>query len=223
VIEALREALPTLGRIAGVIGPLLFVGGFAVLGRFRTGYLPRYTFASQLALNGGGWVWQVLVCSTGLLIATFGLALRQLFATEAAPSLGGCALMIAGLGFVIFGLSKDDPWLLYPPPDTVPWIDRPVTWQGLGHQVGALTAGGGLLLAHFSFAWHFAAKGDVRWYMYSVITGVAFPVLYALAAASGYVSGRSTGALGGNAGLLQKVSMSTSLLWVWLLAVLNPG
>jgi hypothetical protein len=218
MIEALLNALPTLGLIAGLLGPAVFVGGFLVLGWLRTDYSPRYTFASQLALNGGGRVWQVLNCSAGLLIAAFGLAISARFATEAAPAWGGCALVIAGVGFVIFGLSKDDPWLLYPPPKTVAWIDLPVTLHGWGHQIGALIAGVGLLAGHFSFAWHFATQGDVAWYLYSVITGVAFPVLYASGIASGWVSGRSTGRLGGNGGLLQKLSMSTSLLWVALLA-----
>src|SRR5439155_20036796 len=38
-------------------GPVIFVGGFLVLGKIRPSYNPLYTFVSQLALNGGG-LWQ---------------------------------------------------------------------------------------------------------------------------------------------------------------------
>jgi len=209
-----------VGLLAGLVGPIIFVGGFFILGVYLTpDYRPRYTFASQLALGRLGRVWQVANCTAGVLIAAFGFTLQADFGPDTASSSGGWALVVAGVGFVVFGISKDDPWLLYPPASAPPWVDRPVTKHGWGHQVGAIIAGAGLLAAHFAFAWHFASTGHPWWYAYCVLTGVAFPVVYVLADASALVSGRSTGPLGGNAGLLQKVSMSTSLLWVAMLAL----
>src|SRR5438093_633262 len=97
---------------AGMLGPALFVSGFLVLGARRPGYVPRYTFASQLALNGGGRVWQTVNILAGLLIVAFGLGIRGMVTEGVGSRWGWRAVVGAGLGFVTFGISRDDPWLL---------------------------------------------------------------------------------------------------------------
>jgi hypothetical protein len=199
----------------GVLGPPIFVGGFIILGQARPGYNAWYTFASQLALDGGGPVWQTVNCLAGLLIVAFGVGLRKTV-RAGVGSRGWVAVGLGGLGILFFGLSHDDAWLLYPPPNTDPWIDLPVTLGGWGHQAGALAAFLGLESAHLVFARRFAVKGDGTLYWYSVLTAIAFPVLYVAALASGLASGRP-GPLGGYAGVLQKTSIAVSLVWVaWL-------
>jgi hypothetical protein len=202
---------------AGFLGPALFVGGFLVLGAKRPGYSPRYTFASQLALNGGGPVWQTVNVVAGLLIAAFGLGLRGTMTEGAASRWGWLAVVAAGLGFVTFGLSPDDPWLLYPPPDAPRGIWKPVSPSGRRHQFGALLAGGGLVGAHVIFGQRFAAEGSGWGSRYSSVTAVLFPLLYGAGIVSGLASWVPGSPLGGKAGLFQKASMTSSLVWVaWL-------
>src|SRR5439155_4885606 len=109
---------------------------------------------------------------------------------------------------------RADPSLPYPPKEAPPWLGFPRSPRAGAHQVGALLAGAGLLSTHVIFTWHFALEGYPSWYVYSVATAIAFPVLYVAAIASGFASGIAAGRpvdrLGGNAGLLQKVAMTTS-------------
>ena len=200
----------------GVAGPILFVVGFLYLGWKRTDYKPMYTFASQLGLNGGGITWRTVNVISGLLIAAFGFGLR-----EAAPgdlvSWSACAVIVGGVGFAIFGISHDDPWLLYPP-GAPPGISTPVTAYGWGHQFGALIAFVGLESAHVLFAYGFALAADGSALVYSVLTAVGFPALYAGAVVSAVASWVPGHPWGGRAGLFQKASIATSLAWVAFLA-----
>jgi hypothetical protein len=151
-----------------------------------------------------------------LLIIAFGAGLQRKVTGGVASFLGWRAVVMAGLGFVFFAIWHDDPWLLYPP-GAPAGLGKPVSPSGVRHQIGALVAGSGLFVSHLVFARHFAVDRDGWPYRYSVGTAVAFPVLYAAAVASGFASGHRGDPLGGNAGLLQKTAMTTSLAWVaWL-------
>ena len=200
----------------GVIGPIVFVSGFWILGARRPGYRPRYTFASQLGLNGGGRVWRTVNVIAGLLMAAFGVGLRRTMSKGAASSSGWLAVVAGGLGFVTFGISRDDPWLLYPP-GAPRGIGIPVSRSGWGHQAGALSAGLGLETAHVLFTRHFALQGEPASARYSFVTAILFPSLYGAAIVSGMASRSPGNRLGGSAGLLQKASLATTLAWVaWL-------
>jgi hypothetical protein len=202
---------------AGLLGPAVFVGGFMVLGARRPDYLPRYTFASQLGLDGGGWVWRTVNLVAGLLIVAFGFGAHRTVKVGVGSSWGGPALAAAGLGFATFAISWDDSWLLYPPPKAPRGIGSPRSPHGWGHQVGAFIAFLGLEGAHLIFARRFAGHGDGWHHAYSVGTAIAFPLLYLAAIGSGIASSIPGHPLGGNAGLLQKASLATSLAWVaWL-------
>jgi hypothetical protein len=202
---------------AGVLGPALFVGGFLWLGARRPGYLPRYTFASQLGLDGGGWVWRTVNLLAGLLIVAFGFGVHRTVKVGVGSSWGAPALVAAGLGFATFAISWDDSWLLYPPPRAPRGIGPPRSPHGWGHQLGAFLAFLGLEGAHLIFARRFARHDNGWGYAYSVGTAIAFPLLYVGAIGSGVASWIPGHRLGGNAGLLQKASMTTSLLWIaWL-------
>ena len=208
--------METLLLAFGVLGPALFVVGFLFLGWKRRGYMPRYTFASQLALDGGGWQWQVVNVVAGLFIVLAGLGLREA-ATGELASWGGSAVLLGGIGFVIFGVSRDDPWLLYPPV-APPGISTPVTAHGWGHQLGALIAFIGLESAQVLFAYGFANDGDVWPAVYSAATAIVFPALYVAALVSAVASWVPGHPWSGRAGLLQKASIATSLAWVAFLA-----
>lgn len=208
--------------LAGIAGPALFVLGFLYLGAKRAGYDPVYTFASQLALDGGGRVWQVVNVLTGLLIVGFGVGLRDTAIGQMAAPWSWLAAMVGGLGFVIFGLSVDDAWLRYPP-GAPPGISTPVSRRGWGHQVGALIAFIGLESAHLLFACSFAHEGDVGRSAYSAATAIVFPLVYATAIVSAVASWVPGHPWAGKAGLLQKTSLTTSLAWVAVLAVHSLG
>jgi hypothetical protein len=202
---------------AGMLGPGLFIGGFGVLGARRPNYNARYTFASQLGLGGGGWVWRTINLLAGLLIVAFGFGVHRTVKVGVGSSWGGPALVAAGLGFATFAISWDDSWLLYPPPEAPRGIGSPRSPHGWGHQVGSFIAFLGLEGAHLIFARRFARHDDGWRYAYAVGTAIMFPLLYLGAIGSGVASWIPGHRLGGNAGLLQKASMTTSLAWVaWL-------
>lgn len=204
--------------LAGIAGPALFVGGFLYMGWKRPGYKPVYTFASQLALNGGGWKWQVVNVLAGLFMVGGGFGLHER-ATSSLASLGGCGVIVGGLGFVIFGTSRDDAWLLYPPGVGPKGISQPKSPHGWGHQAGAIIAFAGLESAHVLYACGFALQGDGWASAYSVLTAIVFPLVYAAAVVSAVASWLPWHPWGGKAGLLQKTSLTASLAWVAVLAI----
>ena len=200
----------------GVLGPILFIGVFLWQGATRPNYHPIKTFVSQLSLGDGGWM-QIAFVISGLLIAAFGLAM---LVTRRPPLWGWIAVSVAGFGLIGAGCFVDDPWLGYPPgPGTPAGIGWPVSPHGWGHLLSAFFIFLGLDGAALFFAWAFAQRQRQCWYAYSVISAIAFPVLYVAALASGVASGDPASPLGGYAGLFQRASLVTGLAWVALLAV----
>ena len=63
--------------IGGVVGPLLFVVVFTVLGAGRPGYDPMRQFVSLLMLSDGGWVQVASFLVTGVLILGSAVGLRR--------------------------------------------------------------------------------------------------------------------------------------------------
>jgi hypothetical protein len=200
---------------AGVAGPTIFVGVFLLLGANRAEYNPVYTFVSQLALDGGGWMQTLNFVVSGLLIVVFGIAVGG----RASTRLQWWSIVLIGLGLLALAVFEDNPSLRYPPGagDRMTWPPVGFAW---GHLIlGGIGVVGGLLIAAASWAWRFARDGRQARFVYTVLTLILVPVLYVFALWSGAASGTPGALLNGYAGLLQRASLMTEMLWILLLAL----
>jgi hypothetical protein len=219
----MKGLLESVGLASGVLGPIIFVVVTLALGANRPHYRPIRTFISQLCLDEGGpWKlanfldsgrWQSAnFVVSGLLIALFGVTLSPVWGIASVRWWQWLPVIWAGVGIIGIGIIHDDWWLSYPPgaPD---YVGKPVTAHGWAHlSVSALT-GLGLVVAISSFARHW----DLQWLLYSVATIFFFLGSYALALYSGHNSGRREPP-GGRAGLFQRLSMFSAILWIAVLA-----
>jgi hypothetical protein len=198
--------------LAGVLGPLVFIPVTLYIGKTRPGYSPIRTFISQLCLDGGArWQIRTFIVS-GTLIAVFGVALRSLHLNSTVPWSGSWAIVGAGLGFIGIGIHRDDPWLGYPPgPDTPEGIGLPRSPNGWAHLAFSMTTG--ILLGASLVA--FAQQWDgPAWFAYTAVSLVFFALFYVAAWASGSASAIPGHWAGGRAGLLQRLSIFTPLVWI---------
>jgi hypothetical protein len=194
-----------------LIGPILFVVAFLVLGAIRPNYSPIKVFVSQLSLNGGG-DWQVAnFVVSGALILVFGLALRDVIATGLG-SWTWIAVSVVGVGLVLLGVFKDDGWFGYPP-GSPQGIGMPRSWHGWGHVSTASVTAVGIVLGPLG-AVLTGGGSDTLWTAYSLACPFLFLGLYAfgLASSQGWV-------LPDRAGVFQRLSLATGLTWIAVLAV----
>jgi hypothetical protein len=195
-----------------VIGPILFVVGFLILGAIRPNYSPIKVFVSQLSLNGsGGWQVANFVVS-GVLILAFGVGLRDVVAVGLIGSWTWIAVSVVGVGLVLLGAFKDDGWFGYPP-GSPQGIGMPRSWHGWGHLSTASVTAAGIILAPLGVVVT-GGGSDALWTAYSLACPFLFLGLYAvgLASSQGWV-------LPDRAGVFQRLSLATGLTWIAVLAV----
>ena len=196
--------------LGGVIGPIVFVAGFLVIGAVRPDYDAARTFVSQLSLTDQGWQQIANFVVSGALIIGFAVGLRRVLpGSRWGPILIGAA----GVGLVLSGIFLTDPALGYPPgtPEGFPATN---SWHATVHYVAALLVFAGLPAAAFVLARRFRAEGNRGWATYSMLTAVGMLAAYVLA-----ISGpMGADALLGVAGVLQRVSAVIGLGWVGQLA-----
>jgi hypothetical protein len=198
--------------VFGLLGPLLFIGAFLVLGAVRPNYSPIRVFVSQLSLNGGGG-WQVAnFIASGVLVLVFGWALRDVVKPGILSPWTWPAVTVVGVGLILLGFFRDDGWFGYPP-GSPPAIGMPRSWHGWGHLSTACVTAVGIVLGPLGVL---VASGssDATWIAYCLVTPVAFLGLYGLGLASsqGWV-------LPDRAGLFQRAALITGLAWIAVLAL----
>jgi hypothetical membrane protein len=170
--------------VCGVVGALLFIAVLLVNDAVKPGYEPVRDFVSEAAIGRGGWVQITNFLVSGALITVFSLGLRQTVSRWTAWLVRafGICLMAAG-AFVS---------------DPVPSDHQ--TWHGVAHNLVSVVVFGAVTAACFTAArW----RPSRWWRFYCLITGVAVPVLFVLAAG-----------VSGTTGVFQRLSIIVG--WVWL-------
>ncbi|MEV6968779.1 DUF998 domain-containing protein [Hamadaea sp. NPDC051192] len=197
--------LLTCGLIAGP----LFVLAFVLEGAFRHGYDSMRHPVSSLALGPGGWqqVVNFLIC--GILTILFAVGLRRSLRPGPGALVGPLLVGLWGLGLIGAGLFATDPVNGYPT------AARGHSWHGSLHDLLSVAAFAGLAVAMFFFGYAFARRRSPVRAVYSVVSGVAFLVLFFLAG-TGFEPGSS---LVDTAGLWQRLSIVVGWLWVFQLAI----
>jgi len=198
----------------GVVGPILFVVVFTILGAIRTGYDPMRQFVSLLMLSDGGWIQVASFVVSGTLIAGSAIGLRRVLTPGPGCRLAPIGVGLAGLGLVVAGIFPTDPLQGYPP-GTPPGLPLVPSWHAVLHLVGALLFFGGLPFASIVIARRFISAGSVGWAIYSAGSGIG---MFLINAATGASPG-TVGMVPDIAGLLQRISIVLGLSWLALLSL----
>ena len=203
------KAFLTCGAIAGP----LFVVAFLVEGATRADYDPLCHPVSSLALGDSGWTQTANFIVVGLLTLAFAAGLRRALRPGRGSTWGPLLVGIWAVGLLGAGVFVTDPVSGYPPGSP----DRPseYSWQGALHDLFSGPAFVALASACFVFGHRFAAWGERRWAVYSIVSGLVFVVGFVLSSAG---FGQAAG-LVDLAGLFQRVVVAVGFGWLTLLAV----
>ncbi|HLO32349.1 MAG TPA: DUF998 domain-containing protein [Anaerolineales bacterium] len=150
--------------LGGVVGPILFVMIFTLVGFLRPGYSSTSQAISDLGVGNNGWILNTSLIILGLLIVGFAFSFYRMVRTEASTALRiVCALLIAivGVGYAVAGI--------FPETTPVHWIVG-ATSVYLGAVLAFLLAG---LLLRVDPEWR-------GWAVYSLISSLATVVLIAI-------------------------------------------
>ena len=208
----------TLARIkellyAGIVGPLLFVVVFLVEGATRPGYSQWRQFVSQLATGDGAWTQIVNFVACGVLVIAFAVGLRLALAGTRG-SIGGPVLLgLFGVALLVAGAFPTDPALGYP-------VGAPQvhTTHGMIHGLAGLASFTLLPASAFVMAWHFAAKPERRWVIYSAGVGALVIVMFMAMNISATLD--ATGALpNAPTGFFQRIAIIGGWTWISMLAL----
>jgi len=193
--------------ICGAIAGPLFTLAWIVEGATRPNYNPLRHPISSLSIGDAGWMQATTFIVTGLLMLAFAFGLRRIPQIRAGSTWGPLLIGVMGMGLLGAGLFVTDPMNGYPPgtPDLLLQYSLP----GRLHRLFSALFFLGLPSACFVFARLFAKRGKRRWSVYSVVTGIAFLVMFIVTSAGfSQVEG-----LVNYAGLFQRITLTIG--WVW--------
>jgi hypothetical membrane protein len=209
-----RSVRPSALLWSGVIAGALFVLTFLIAGATRDQYRPLRHPVSSLALGPGGWVQTVNFLACGALMLVFAIGLRRALRGQPGGLIGPLLVLCWGMGLLGAGLFVTDPVSGYPP-GTADVVTQP-TRSGQLHDLISLFGFLALTVSCLVFARHFAKRRQFGAAVYSLLTGIAFPVGIVL---SSLGFGQSHG-LVDVAGLIQRLAVSLGWLWLAVLALL---
>jgi len=205
-----RPVAITLLLACGVIGPLLFIVVFLILGATRPHYSAWQIPVSSLSIGEAGWTQMANFLVFGALVFGFAVGLRRVLRTGRGSTWGPILLGILGLCAIGAGIFVTDPGLGYPP--GAPGLSSTPTVHGTIHNLLSLLAFASLIAACFVLARRdAAATAEHGWAWYSVATGLLVAVLFVL---TGVVV-----VLGGPAGLVQRIGIIVGWSWIAVLAI----
>ena len=198
----------------GVVGPVLFVVVFTVLGAIRPGYDPLRMFVSLLMLSDGGWVQVASFLISGLLIVGAAIGLRRVLMPGPGCRLAPIGVGLAGVGLIVAGIFPTDPVQGYPP-GTPLGLPLTASWHAVLHVLGALLFFGGLPFASIVLTRRFASHGAIGWAVYSAASGIGMFLFNLVTSASP----GTVGMFPDVAGLLQRIAIGLGLAWLALLSL----
>ncbi|MQA02001.1 MAG: DUF998 domain-containing protein [Streptosporangiales bacterium] len=196
----------------GVVGPVVFVAGFLVLGATRRDYSPVRHSVSSLQLGEWGWLQTANFVLAGLLTVAFAVGLRFALRRYGAGIWAPLIVGLVGVGLVGAGVFATDPISGYPPGTP---LDPPPTLEGTLHNAFSTPVFLGLPIACCIVAYRFGKHGHRRWVCYSLATAVVF-LLGFIAACLAFAQQPIFAPYGG---LFQRATIMIGLAWVFALAV----
>jgi hypothetical protein len=208
-VSAKTKILLTAGTLAGP----LFTIAWTLESLTRANYSPLRHPVSSLALGEFGWTQIANFIVAGLLMVAFALGLRLALGTQRGATWGPLLVAIWGIGLLGAGIFLTDPVSGYPP-GTPDLLLNPTT-HGALHDQFSLPGFAALTAACFVFGAYFARRGERGWTVYSMLTGILFPIGIFLASAA-FSQNVGLVAFGG---LIQRVTVSIGWTWLTLLSI----
>jgi hypothetical protein len=157
----------------GVIGPILFVVVFLLMGWTRPGYDPMRMYLSYLSRGDGGWVAVATTAATSLLTAGGALGLRRAMPTGPGSRWGPTLIGLMAVGMGLAGVLLSEPARGYPPGTPLGGPVHP-SFVGALHDGAAGIAMCSVIAAMLVLARRFAGEGGgARWAAYSRFSAVA--------------------------------------------------
>jgi hypothetical protein len=197
----------------GIAVPVLFVGVVLGEGALRPDYASLHRFGSELALGPRGWVMIANFIATGLLVVGFAAGLRRTLAGRYGATAAPVLAALFGLCLIVGGVFVTDPKPGYPEGVVVP--DAP-TLHGAVHDANPVPFYLTLIALVCVMARRFASEpGGRPWMWYSILTAVAVPVTFVLAAGSYDMESGS----GSFHGLWQRINLVIGLGWIAAVAI----
>jgi hypothetical protein len=203
------KVLLACGTIAGP----LFTVAWIVAGANRANYDPLRHPISSLAIGELGWTQTANFFVTGLLTLAFAFGLRRRLQSPGGSTWGPRLIAVMAIGLLGAGFFVTDPLNGYPP--GTPNFSLEVTLPGRLHRLFSAFVFLGLPIGCFVFARFFTRQGQRRWAIYSMITGVAFIVMFVITSA-GFAQVQG---LVNYAGLFQRITLTTGWAWLTLLVI----
>jgi hypothetical protein len=198
-----------LGALAGMLGPVVFVGVFTIEGALRSSYDPASRFVSELSLGPRGWIQIANFVVTSLLYLIFAWGLASVFTEGKASRFGAPLMALIGVGFLIAGVAVMDPvWT--PPMD--------VTTHGLIHSItGAIVFP---LMPLSAWVFYRRFREDARWQGLRSVTLVALVIMVVAVVLlrMSTVTPLIVNPLSPYDGLIQRVLLITFHGWVFIFA-----
>jgi len=194
----------------GIIAPTLFVITFIVEDATRLdGYNPMKHPVSSLAIGDLGWIQTINFLITGLLTVAFATGLRRILK----PPRGSILIGLVGMGLIGAGFCTSDP--VYGYPINLPLVIAQFTVRGHLHDFFSIFVFVCLPIACFKFRKWFMMRQENGLAIYSVISAILMLLFFILAGAAF----KQTPGLLEFAGLFQRLSIVSGVLWILVLAV----
>ena len=197
----------------GVLAGPLFTVIWLVAGATRANYDPLRHPISSLAIGELGWTQAANFIVTGLLTLAFAFGLGRRLQSPGGPTWGPRLIGVMAIGLLGAGFFVTDPLNGYPP--GTPNFSLEVTLPGRLHRLFSAFVFLGLPIGCFVFARFFTRQSQRKWVIYSVITGIAFVVMFVITSA-GFAQVQS---LVNYAGLFQRITLTIGWAWLTLLAI----
>lgn len=161
-----RDILTGRLLLCGIIAGPLFLGLWLIQASVREGFDPGRHPVSLLSLGDLGWIQVVNFVVTGALLITAAVGLRR--ALDGSGSTWGPLLVGGfGLGLVVAGVFPTDAGAGFPA--GAPLGAPEMSWHGAVHEVGFGVALVCWVAACVVFARRFAAVGERRWMVGSIV------------------------------------------------------
>jgi hypothetical protein len=162
-------------------GPLFFVVAI-IQALTRPGYDIRHNAISQLSLGDLGWIQITSFILTGLLAVACAIGVRRTLKGQRGGAWGALLIGTFGLGLLVAGIFPPDPGFGFPP-GAPAGPATPMSGHATGHALGFFISMLSAIINCFVFARRFGSVGARGWVVYSIISGIAAPVLIALSIA----------------------------------------
>lgn len=178
--QTVRPRTPTTPTVwllrCGVVAGPLFIAVWLVQALTRDGFDPTRHPLSLLSLGEWGWLQVANFVVTGALYLACALGMRLVLHPGRAGTWGPILVAVNGIGLIVAGVFPTDPGAGFPPgaPAGAP---EQITWHGILHEVGFITASLAWTVACLVFARRFAALGQHGWTAACIAAPVAVLVV----------------------------------------------